>query len=253
MDLPLALLTLVVILASDGLLFWIVRVFQDPDGQEVSLREHAGYDALSKQIVRVVEGGQKIHFSLGRGSLDSASNPASIAALIALNYLEEQAVGGEERTVVSAGDGTLMLSAQDSLRTVSANNGRLDDFFRSGARFVAASDQSMALAGGVSEMINRGDLGSNIMMGRFGSEIAIIGEAAERQDMEQVVGSDDPIAMALSVPITDNLLVGEELFASGAYLEGKPSQIASLQVQDILRVLAAAGIVLAALINLVVG
>jgi hypothetical protein len=53
--------------------------------------------------------------------------------------------------------------------------------------------------------------------------------------------------------LTNKLLIGEELLAAGAYLQGKPAQIASLQVQDMLRVLAAVGIVLAALINLIVG
>ena len=39
----------------------------------------------------------------------------------------------------------------------------------------------------------------------------------------------------MATAVTDNVLIGEELFAAGAYLENKPSQSAGLQVQDIMR------------------
>ena len=44
-----------------------------------------------------------------------------------------------------------------------------------------------------------------------------------------------PTALAVAMTVTEDVLIGEELFATSAYLEGKPSQIASLQLQDILR------------------
>jgi hypothetical protein len=73
------------------------------------------------------------------------------------------------------------------------------------------------------------------MVGRFGPELAIIAEAANRQNIEQVIGTDDPTALAVAFTATDNVLIGEELYATSAYLEGNASQIASLQLQDILR------------------
>jgi hypothetical protein len=60
-------------------------------------------------------------------------------------------------------------------------------------------------------------------------------EAASRQAIDQVVGTDDPTALAVATAATDNVLIGEELFATSAYLEGSASQVASLQLQDILR------------------
>jgi hypothetical protein len=53
------------------------------------------------------------------------------------------------------------------------------------------------------------------------------------------------------VPVTDNLLIGEELFAADAYLHEKPISLAGLKVQDTLRLLACAAILLAAIIYLV--
>jgi hypothetical protein len=52
-----------------------------------------------------------------------------------------------------------------------------------------------------------------------------------------VIGTDNPGALAVAAAVTDHLLIGEELFAAGAYLEGKPAQVASLQLQDLLRLI----------------
>jgi hypothetical protein len=62
-------------------------------------------------------------------------------------------------------------------------------------------------------------------------------EAAARQGITQVIGSDDPVALALASAVTDDVLVGEELLAAGAYLEGSAPQLAALQAQDLLRLL----------------
>jgi hypothetical protein len=71
--------------------------------------------------------------------------------------------------------------------------------------------------------------------------------------MDQIVGSDDPVALAIGSAMSDDLLIGEELFAAGAYMTGSASQIASLLIQDILRVIVVVAILLFAFINLLLG
>jgi hypothetical protein len=103
------------------------------------------------------------------------------------------------------------------------------------AQFLAAHTDPFAYAGGMATILQRGESGSNVLVGRFGAELAIPVEIAARKNMVQVIGTDDPSALAVATAVTPNVLVGEELFAASAYLEHKPDQIASLQVQDILR------------------
>jgi hypothetical protein len=111
----------------------------------------------------------------------------------------------------------------------------------------------MSYGVGVSDIINREDLGSNLIIGRIGAELALIAEAAERKELEQIIGSDDLTALAVATPITENLILGEELYASAAYLRGTPADIAGLQLQDILRIFIAISILVAALISLFIG
>jgi hypothetical protein len=58
--------------------------------------------------------------------------------------------------------------------------------------------------------------------------------------------------MAVALTATDNVLLGEELYVGGAYLKGDPAQVASLQLQDMLRGVAIAAILVAAIFNIVV-
>jgi hypothetical protein len=146
-----------------------------------------------------------------------------------------------------------MLAAQDSLRGAFISAGRPGEYDPNLARFLAGSEFAAAYAAGASDVVNGEKLGSNLLIGHYGPEVAIIAEAGERKELQQVIGSDDPTAMALAVAATDKVLLGEELFVAGAYLQGDPAQVASLQLQDVMRVIAIVGILLAALFNLVVG
>ena len=127
------------------------------------------------------------------------------------------------------------------------------DYANTMVEFVAHDTSPMSYAAGVSYTVQNGNIGSNLLLGHFGPEIGIILEAAGRENMDQIVGSDDPVALAIGSAMSDDILIGEELFATGAYLTGTPSQIASLQIQDILRLIVAAAIFLFALINLLLG
>jgi hypothetical protein len=109
----------------------------------------------------------------------------------------------------------------------------------------------MAYGAGVSEIINKGEFGSNLILGHVGSELAIIAEAADREQLEQIIGSDDLTALAVAMSVTEDLIIGEELYAAAAYLQGEPAHIASLQLQDILRIFIALSILVAAIVNLV--
>ncbi|MFQ5419297.1 MAG: DUF6754 domain-containing protein, partial [Anaerolineae bacterium] len=119
---------------------------------------------------------------------------------------------------------------------------RSQEFAPGQAVFIAADTDPFAYAGGVANMIQEKEVSSNVLVGRFGPELAIMAEAASRRGMDQVIGADDPVALALGTAVTDNILIGEELFAASAYLEGRASHIASVYAQDILRWLAIATI-----------
>lgn len=250
MDIVSIVAVLIIAIVGAVVLHWLR--FRIRRGRQVGLRPLAGFTALKKQSGRAVETGRGAHFSLGRGSLVTEASPVSIASLTALDYLTEDGCASDVPPLITAGDGTLLLAAQDSLRGAFKKARRSDEYEPSLARFLAASEFSAAYAVGATDVINNEHLGSNLLIGRYGSEIAIIAEAGTRKELQQVIGTDDPTAMALALTATDKVLLGEELYAAGAYLKGEPAQVATIQLQDILRIIAVIGILAAAIFNLVI-
>ncbi len=72
-------------------------------------------------------------------------------------------------------------------------------------------------------------------MGQFGPEVLFLMEAQRRTGAQQIAGSSDPQGIALMYLGADQTLVGEEIFASGAYLERRKPHVAALLAQDWLR------------------
>lgn len=215
------------------------------------LRPHLGYAALHKQVGRAVESGQRMHISLGRGSLASDAAASSAAALLMLDHLAEGSCASNMPPTITTGDGTLLIAAQDQLRDAYAQARRSADYQPGFVQFQASTTLPIPYAAGVTQVIHRENPGSNVLIGRFGSEIALITEAGEREQMDQLISSDDPVALSVAYPITSQLIIGEEHLAAGAYLQGKPAQIASLQLQDILRWLAVIALLLATFFGIV--
>ena len=204
-------------------------------GRTAVLRPLTSYDGLAGQIGRAIESGRQLHVTLGQASLIGSASPTSLSATAVLDNLAKDGCANGTPPLVSMGDGTLLPLAQGSLQQALTQAGRPGDFDLSLTQFVAHNTDPFAYSAGVSALLQQQRVASNIMVGRFGPELAIVAEAANRQNIEQVVGTDDPSALAIATAVTDNVLIGEELFATSAYLEGSPSQIASLQLQDILR------------------
>lgn len=227
------LIVLAVIFVLGLLLFLLTRSVRA--GRTAVLRPLISYQGLTGQIGRAIETGRQLHLTLGQGSLVGGANPASVSATAVLDNLAKDGCANGTPPLVTMGDGTLLPLAQGSLQNALAQARRSGDFDLSLTQFVAHNTDPFAYGGGVAMMLQQQRVASNIMVGRFGPELAIIAEAANRQNIDQVIGTDDPTALAVATAVTEDVLIGEELFATSAYLEGHASQIASLQLQDILR------------------
>jgi hypothetical protein len=171
----------------------------------------------------------------------------------ALQKVSKDACPSDKPPLVTTGDGTLFVASQDIVRGTYDELGRPAAYRAQTSQFVAPENSPMAYGAAVSAIVNKGDYGSNLILGHIGSELAIITEAADREHLEQIIGSDDLTALAVGMSITEDVIIGEELYAAAAYLQGEPAHIASLQLQDILRIMVALSILIAALVGLLIG
>lgn len=237
--------TIVVILLVATLMLLIVRRLRA--GAHYSLRPLDGFLALGQQTGQAVESGRQVHVTLGRAPLAGINGPTSVAALEVLGYLAQESSESGISPKVTLGDATLLPAAKGEVHRAHV----VSSIDRDDVQFLADTNFPLAYAAGVTNAIHHDEIASNVAVGRFGAEVALIAEAARRDGHEQIIGTDDPTALALATLYSENVLWGEELFAAGAYLEGNSAQVASVRTQDILRWLVAGTILLITLLRIV--
>jgi hypothetical protein len=75
----------------------------------------------------------------------------------------------------------------------------------------------------------------NIILGDLGPEAGLLAEASDRENTGLIAASDNLSAQSIFYASSQEPLIGEELFAAGAYVGAGASHEASLNVQDVLR------------------
>lgn len=222
-------------------------------GERLPLRPLPALQALRRQVGMALESGYPPLFALGRGALHTSAGPASVAGTQLLQELAESSGRGQLTPQVTVGAATLLPIAEESLRRA-LDESQEAEGDQTNVRFIAEDVFPFTYAAGTADAIERENIVSTIAVGRFGSELAIIAEAANQRGVEQLMGSDDPAAIAIAFAATENSLWGEEIFAAGAYLRENAWGIAAVRTQDILRwllIIASLGAALIHILDLV--
>jgi len=209
-----------------------------------SLRLIEAYERLNRSIGLAVENGTRLHISLGRGNLFTTRGGSALAGLAMLRRLSERTSVSDRPPIVTSGDASLAILSQDTLQSGYRAAGTEDQYRFSTGRLTGLTPFSYA-AGTVST-IHDENVSANIFMGDFGTESALLAEASDREDANLIAASDNLSAQAVFYASAQEPLIGEELFAAGAYVGAGASHEASLNVQDILRWLIILAIIIGA-------
>jgi hypothetical protein len=196
-----------------------------------------------------VENGTRLHITLGRGNLVSGRGGAALAGLAMLRRLAERTSVSDRPPVVTSGDASLAILSQDTLQSGYRAMGAQDQYRFSTGRLTGLTPFSYA--SGALAPIHDENVSANVVIGTLGAEAALLAEAADRENTSLVAASDDLSAQSVLFAATQEPLIGEELFAAGAYVGAGGSHEASLQVQDILRWLIILAIVLGSLLKII--
>jgi uncharacterized protein DUF6754 len=196
-------------------------------------RNIASFANLRRSIGMAVEDGTRLHFSLGRGGVTTPFSAAGFAGLSMLRRVAELTSVSDRPPVVTSGDGALAALSQDTLRTSYEAAVAAERYDPNTARLTGLTPFSYA-AGALPVMRDE-NISTNVMAGSFGIEVALMIDAAERSNAFSMVASDNLPAQAVLYASTPNPLIGEELYAAGAYVQAGPFHSASLSAQDVLR------------------
>lgn len=224
-------MALVFLLIFVGLLvFFTVRARA---GQKPVLRQIRAFDALKGLVGRAVELGRTLHISLGVGSMANQTAADSLAGLSVLNFFGEQSADTGVPPTISMADPTVMLFAQNVIRSVHPDRSTGAAEAARHVRWIAP--QPAAYAAGVMNILDSDEVDGNVMVGKFGDEYLLMGETAARHRMSHIGGTSDPNTLPFIYASAQETLLGEEIYAAGAYLKNIPAHIGSLVAQDAMR------------------
>jgi hypothetical protein len=199
------------------------------------LRRIEAYQSLPATVGTAVETGKRLHFSLGSGTVGEADTAAIVAGLVVLDQVSAAAAMSDRPPIVTTADGTAMLLAQDVLRSVYARQNALARYDPESAQVVG---QSPAAYGAAQTSLPRDEaVAGALLIGSVGTEAALLTEAGRRAGVTTLAGSDNLTAQAVLFATADHPVIGEDLFAGGAYVGGRPEHMGSLMTQDIMRLI----------------
>jgi hypothetical protein len=215
-------------------------------GYAPALRRIQAFEALKGFTGRAIEAGRALHLSLGVGSVANETTADSLAGLAVLDYLAEQGATTGVPPTVSMSDPTVMLFAQNALRAAHADDPEGAEEAYRHIRWLAP--QPAAYAAGVMNLINIDETEANVMVGHFGDEYLLMGETAARRGAGHIGGTSNPGTLPFIYASAEKTLLGEEIYAAGAYLQQRSAHLGSLISQDTMRWMVAGFIIIGILV-----
>lgn len=190
-----------------------------------NLRPLPALEFLKGIFHKAIESEKPLHISSGTGTIGDRDTAETRAGLSLLEYAQKQGSQYGVPVISSFAHPTSMLSAYDFKRKSGANKGRI---------YFVALEKGIYAAGAAEILKNEKPI-LNLAVGPFGYEFLLLSEMANNLGIDQVAGSIDPVTLPFVYSSTERSLLGEEVFAAGAYLSGEPQALAGVIAQDVMR------------------
>ncbi|MBI2865214.1 MAG: hypothetical protein HYX94_11695 [Chloroflexi bacterium] len=226
-------LGLAAIVILSGLTLYFSRRLRPP--RSPFLRRIEGVADLDRNVEAAVEDGRSLHFSLGTGSLGDSLTVQTLAGLDLSKEMGRKAAASGPPLIATTSS-ALAFPILESVvhRAYAETTGGLG-YQEDNSRFIAPDP--VAYAAGVMQIVEEEDVGFNVMAGSFGPEYLLMGEAAAKRGVKQLVAAADPTVLPFVVATADYPVIGEELFALSAYVRPTPVRLGSVMAQDTFRLI----------------
>ena len=209
-------------------------------GSRMNLRPIPLYTRVRQLASHATESGDPIQVSMGTGQIGSEATPEATMGLTVFDYVARHAATCDQTIQGVAGDATLLAAAQGLVQVARSESGYPDS--DGGREAVFCGPDPLAYAAGSAATFRAESHLALIALGQFGSEGLWLSEALADASTTRLGGTTDPSSAALMSASLDDTVIGEDVFAAGAYLH-RPSHLGSLAAQDILRLVIMLGIV----------
>jgi hypothetical protein len=214
-------------------------------GKQLYIRPIAGINAVEEAIGRSTEMGRPILYVPG---LSLISDVATLASISILSHVAERAAQYDTRIIVPNYDPVVYSVMQEVVKQAYLRAGRPDAYREENVFFL--SPRQFAYAAGVNGIMVRERPATNFFMGMFYAESLLMAETGASTGAIQIAGTDAVTQLPFFITACDYTLIGEELYAAGAYLGREPSLLGSLKGQDWSKVIIVVSMILGMIFTL---
>lgn len=214
-------------------------------GGSLFIRKIAGLNAIDEAVGRATELGRKVLYVPGIMSLDENQ---TIASLAVLGHVARMTARYNTELDVPNKDPLTFAAARETVKEAYMQEGRPDLYTESIVHYVTY-DQ-FAYTASVSGIMVRERPATNFLIGSFYAESLLLAETGQTTGAIQIAGTAEIAQLPFFVCACDYTLIGEELYAAGAYLSREPAQLGSIKGQDITKAVVGIYILIATLLLL---
>jgi hypothetical protein len=201
--------------------------------QDIYIRRMPGVDAIEDAVGRSTEMGRPVLYVTG---IEEVQDMMTLASLLILGHVAERTATYDTEIKVANYYPLTMVVAEEVVRAGYAKAGRADAHRPENVLFITA--EQFAFAAGVNGIILRDRPATNIYFGRFYGESLLLAETGFVTGAVQIAGTAELTQLPFFIAACDYALIGEELYATSAYLSREPSLLANIKAGDGLKLLA---------------
>jgi hypothetical protein len=208
-------------------LSFVIVIFYRRYTDHVSVRRIAAVEMISYGVARAAEAGKAIVFTTGISTL----GPVFFACVTLLKSVLMKAKKLHVPVILPQNSPECVAYLESFLEAHEFNESACPPSIQ------FLSEDQFAFASGYMGLVHRHQTETAFLFGQFAGESLILSEAGRQVQAFQIAGSVSPEQVPFFICTCDYTLIGEELFAAGAYLSGDKSDIGNLRAQDILKLL----------------
>ena len=197
-------------------------------GKSLFIRRIAGLDAIEEAVGRATEMGRPVLFIPG---IEDINQIQTVAAMIILGNVAKMVASYDTPLFVPICRPFVVPVAEERVKEGYAAAGRPDAYNRDNVRYI--SDEQFAYAAGVQGIMLRDRPAANLLFGSFFAESLMLAETGFLTGAIQVAGTANIHQLPFFVVACDYTIIGEELFATSAYLSKEPKLLGGLKGSDL--------------------
>jgi uncharacterized protein DUF6754 len=194
---------------------------------DIYVRPIPAIQAVEEAIGRATEMGKPILFVPGISTIEDV---ATLAALNILSPVAEKAAQYDSKLIVPNYDPIVFTVTQEVVKEAYLKAGRPDAYSDDNVFYLSA--RQFAYAAAVNGMMVREKPATNFFLGMFYAESLLLAETGNMTGAIQIAGTDAVTQLPFFIVACDYTLIGEELYAAGAYMGGDPKLTGGLKGQD---------------------